>query len=315
VGPSAWVATNEINKIKHQKMLLSVLSVVCSPFIFLLLWFLATFTTYEVFLLLRVLATFTTYEAKMVGRNILHIDGDKATIHIDVFKTRVRTNKKGEKQEFLPRYVKELNPRLTSLLKDYIKKWNITDMSKVKDKAEHYLFHKETGKTTDSYDENGFSKYITSCMKQIFKKTGLSVNTMRHVFQDFIGRNITLYNEHQLEEIATDVGDKYLATMYRYRAAPIENRDKNVTEIEGDVYAFNDAAIKFLNDAEEEGSVGEGSIVVFQPFYHLFYCGDLVIPILPIVFIWYCKVAARSELFVPYFVRNMNAIYFNRIRV
>jgi hypothetical protein len=81
---------------------------------------------------------------------------------------------------------------------------------------------------------------------------------MRHVFQDFIGRNITLYNEHQLEEIATDVGDKYLATMYRCRAAPVENRDKNVTEIEGDVYAFNDAAINFLNDAEQEGSVGEG---------------------------------------------------------
>jgi hypothetical protein len=51
----------------------------------------------------------------MVNKNILHINGDVATIYIDAFKTRWKTDKKGSRKEVLPRYIKTLHPKLTSL--------------------------------------------------------------------------------------------------------------------------------------------------------------------------------------------------------
>jgi hypothetical protein len=193
-------------------------------------------------------------------KNIVHIQGDKAKLYIDAFKTRWKTAKNGDKKEVLPRYVKELSPKMKELLKDYIKKWNITDMSKVKDGKQHYVFFKETGASTDKYDENGFSKYITSCMKQMFRNTGLSVNTLRHVFQDWIDRNITSYNELQLQEIATDVGDKWVTTMFKYRKAPIENIDKPITQIDQEIYDRDDALKNMVNalKGDDEASVGQG---------------------------------------------------------
>jgi hypothetical protein len=113
----------------------------------------------------------------MEGRNILHIDGNKATIHLDVFKTRWRTNKQGKRIEVLPRYVKELDENLTSHLKDYIKKCAVTDMSKVKDGKEHYLFFLDTNEDSSiGYDDNGFSKLVSSYIKIVFNTTGVVPN-------------------------------------------------------------------------------------------------------------------------------------------
>jgi hypothetical protein len=134
-------------------------------------------------------------------------------------------------------------------------------MSKVKDNKQHYLFYKETGESTDCYDENGFSKYISSCLKQIFNKTGLNVSTLRHTFQTWFAQNITLFNEVQQEEVAVDVGDKFLATMKKYVVTPVENRDKPVSQIIDEIDAVRND-IKQLENAvmaEEEGSVGQAA--------------------------------------------------------
>jgi hypothetical protein len=36
-----------------------------------------------------------------------------------------------EKKQLMPRYIKEVNPRLVSLFKDYMKKFSVKDMSKL----------------------------------------------------------------------------------------------------------------------------------------------------------------------------------------
>jgi hypothetical protein len=86
-------------------------------------------------------------EEERKGKNIVHIEKDQATIHIDRFKTRTKTTNNKTK-ELLPTYIKVLNPKLTSLLKDYIKKMNIRDMSKLtrdekRQNTEFYIFHLE----------------------------------------------------------------------------------------------------------------------------------------------------------------------------
>ena len=72
----------------------------------------------------------TETEAK--DRNILYNDKGKLYLSIDLFKTRWRTQGASkERKQQLPRYIKEVNSFLASLLKDYIKKWDIKDMSKL----------------------------------------------------------------------------------------------------------------------------------------------------------------------------------------
>jgi transcription termination factor NusB len=121
--------------------------------------------------------------------NVLYADGDKLSVSIDKFKTRWRVSGgSNERKELMPRYVKEVNSRLASILKDYIKKWQVKDMSKLtpaekRAKANFYVFYKETGTPADVYDEGSFSKVISNCFKQVFnKRAGLSVNSFRHIF-------------------------------------------------------------------------------------------------------------------------------------
>jgi hypothetical protein len=206
-------------------------------------------------------------EKEQEGKNILLLGKENATIYIDKFKTRWRVNK-GSKvpKEVMPRFVKELPPRLTSLFRDYIKKSSVTDMSKLKkgDKSQHYVFYKESGKTTDGYDAHAFSKLVSTSMKSVFKKTGLSVNTFRHVFEDFIGRHLQEYNELQLEQLAHEFGDKSLITMLRYRTPNQANRDlEPFQDIVQNIEERNMAQLEALaaglyEDQASEGSIGTG---------------------------------------------------------
>jgi len=205
-------------------------------------------------------------EAEQKGKNILLLEKDKATIYIDKFKTRWRVNKGSkEPKEVMPRFVKELPPRLTSLFRDYIKKSSVTDMSKLKkgDKTQHYVFFKEDKPTTDGYDANGFSKLAIATLKSVFKRGGLSVNTIRHVFEDFLVRHLPEYNELQLEQLANEFGDKSLITMLRYRASNQANRDLEPQEIVQNIEDRNMAQLEALagglyEDQASEGSIGDG---------------------------------------------------------
>jgi hypothetical protein len=58
-------------------------------------------------------------EEEFKDRNILYNDDGKLYVSLDVFKTRYRVSGGStEKKELLPRYIKELNPKLASLLRD-----------------------------------------------------------------------------------------------------------------------------------------------------------------------------------------------------
>jgi hypothetical protein len=172
-----------------------------------------------------------------------------------------------KKTEVLPRYVKEINPRLKSMLMDYIKKWNVKDMSKLttaekRQNKQYYVFYKETGTVEDRYEDNTFSKYLSSAFKRVFGgKTGLSVNTFRHAYNTWVAEHIQEYNDAQLKEIAIDVGDtpKSLPTNLRYRISNADNAGMDKTEIEG---MLNDADYaKGVMEAGggEGGSVGGGN--------------------------------------------------------
>jgi uncharacterized membrane-anchored protein YhcB (DUF1043 family) len=129
-------------------------------------------------------------EEGMKGKNILHVEKGKATIYLDVFKTRWRV-KNQMKKELLPRYIKELPPRLTELLIDYIKKAGIKDNSKrtkqeIKDDVKWYVFHVESKDQTVKYQKIGFSTTISAAMNKVYDKKDMSVNTIRHSFNTWL---------------------------------------------------------------------------------------------------------------------------------
>lgn len=199
------------------------------------------------------------------GRNIVYADGDKMFFSIDMFKTRFRVSGNATaKKELLPRYVKELDSKLSSLLKDYIKKAQVKDMSKLtseerRNKRNFFVFYKESGTSADGYDEGSFSKVLSQSMKRVFNgRTALSVNTLRHMFNSWIAENLNQFNDSQLQQIAIDVGDtpKQLPTNLRYRIQHAENIDVDKTEIQGNI-AENDFIREMVErEGEEEGSVG-----------------------------------------------------------
>lgn len=209
-------------------------------------------------------------ERELKDRNIVYAEGDKLFFSIDKFKTRTRvTGASNEAKELLPRYEKELAPRLASLMRDYIKKWEVKDMSKLtseekRQKRQYYVFYKETGTYSDAYDDNSFSKYISGCMKRVFNnRKELSVNTMRHNFNTWLSENIQHFNDAQLKEISIDVGDtpREMATNLRYRIQLQENADMEKTQIEGNIYENNFIGEMVRAQAEEEGSVGNAPSV------------------------------------------------------
>jgi hypothetical protein len=203
-------------------------------------------------------------ESEYTNRNILYSDDGKLYVSLDIFKTRYRTSGAStEKKELLPRYVKEINPKLASLLRDYLKKWEIKDMSKLspaekRQKKEYYVFFKESGTHEEPYEDTTYSKYMTSCFKQVFNRGKLSVNTFRHMFNSWVAENLQQFNDAQLQAISVDVGDtpRNMPTAMRYRIQYVENQDMDKTQIEGNVLE-NEFVRKMVEaNAEEEGSVG-----------------------------------------------------------
>jgi hypothetical protein len=197
-------------------------------------------------------------------RNIVYKEGDKLFFSIDVFKTRmrVRGNAK-EAKELMPRYVKEVNSRLASLLKDYIKKTQVKDMSKLttaekRQNKQFYVFSPDN-KPDVGYTENTFSKVVSNAFQKVFNnRKGLTVNTFRHMFNTYLAYNITNYTDAQLQEISIDVGDtpKQMPTNLRYRIAAQANEGMEKTEIDGLIRRQQDAYNDALRQVEVEGSVG-----------------------------------------------------------
>jgi hypothetical protein len=204
-------------------------------------------------------------EAEAKDRNILYTEKGKMYFSLDVFKTRYRTvgNAKEKKQQ-LPRYIKEVNTYLASLLKDYIKKWGIKDMSKLtadekKKNTQYYIFHLETGNQEQKYD-GGFSKYVSSCSEKVFNgRKNITPNTYRHLYNTYIADNLNEFNDNQLQEISIDVGDtpKNMASNLRYRHQNQVNADIEKTQIEGLIRYKKDAIDAMNIQNEEEGSVGD----------------------------------------------------------
>lgn len=204
-------------------------------------------------------------ETEATNRNILYTEKGKMYVSIDVFKTRWRVQGASkEKKQQLPRYIKEVNPFLASLLKDYIKKWNINDMSKLtpeekKKGVNYYVFHLETGSQETKYD-GGFSKYISTCCQKVFNnRKNITPNTFRHLFNTYITDNLNEFNDNQLNEISLDVGDtpKNMASNLRYRHQKQVNKDLEKTTIEG-IIRYRKDAIDAMNIANEDvASVGD----------------------------------------------------------
>jgi hypothetical protein len=205
-------------------------------------------------------------EEERKGKNIVHIEKDRATIYIDRFKTRTRT-KNNTTKELLPTYIKVLNPKLTSLLKDYIKKMSIRDMSKLtrdekRQNKEFYIFHLEEKPDQTYKDAGGLGDVITTAMFKVFGKRKVSANTVRHAFNDWLSEHMKEFTDAQLREIAIDVGDtpRDLPTNLRYRIARQENVGMTKTEIQGMLEDDEYAKGLALAAAEEEGSVAGGDV-------------------------------------------------------
>lgn len=203
-------------------------------------------------------------EKESENRNIIYKEDDKLFFSIDVFKTRWRVSGQSkQKKELLPRYVKEVNSRLASLILDYIKKADIKDMSKLtttekRQNKNYYLFHLEN--TPDAgYSDNTFSKVVANAFKAVFdKRNGLTVNSMRHIFNTWIAENIQLFNDAKLQELAVDLGDspRQMPTNLRYRIADQDAAELQKTEIE-DVILQTNEYNKNMRYREEGASVGD----------------------------------------------------------
>lgn len=193
-------------------------------------------------------------------------DDEKLFISIDRFKTRYRTTgRTNKKQEVLPRFEKELNPRLASLLKDHFKKDKVPDMAKrtvaqKRDGTQFYIFAKDD-KHTEYYDDNSFSKLLTGYFKYVFKRAGLSVNTFRHSYNTFIFKNANSFTDKHMKEISLDVGDKprELPSNVRYRDVDPKLADIEKTVIE-EMLIDDEYAKKLMEGNAEEGGSIQGDV-------------------------------------------------------
>jgi hypothetical protein len=193
-------------------------------------------------------------------------DNEKLFISIDKFKTRHRTTgRTNKKKEVLPRFEKELNPRLASLIKDHIQKDKVPDMAKrtvaqKRDDTQFYIFAKDD-KHTDYYDDNSFSKLLTGYFKYVFKRAGLSVNTFRHAYNTFIYKNANSFTDAHMKEISLSVGDKprELPSNARYRDVDPKLADLEKTIIE-EMLIDDDYAKKLMEGNAEEGGSIQGDV-------------------------------------------------------
>jgi hypothetical protein len=199
-------------------------------------------------------------EDEMNGKNILLLTKDKATLYIDDFKNRYIT-RKNVKKEIMGRYIKDLNPRLAELFRDYIKKANIRDMSKrtTSEKRAHkqfYIFHLETGTQDQLYTDNGISAIVATAMKEVYKRNGLQINSFRHAFNDYLVENLKEFNDNQLAQVAEDVGDtwKDMPTNIRYRLSNQNNEDMTPTEIQDNLNYRDEGRMMYEYNANDGAS-------------------------------------------------------------
>lgn len=204
-------------------------------------------------------------ENELNGRNVIYKEVKKLYFSIDVFKTRERVaGSSKEAKEVLPRYVRELDPKLQSLFEDYLKKFQTKDMSKLttqekRQKKQFYVFHMEDDPEA-GYSSNSFSKVVSNAFKAVFnKRSKLTVNTMRHIFANWLTDNLNQFNDKQLGEIAVSVGDtaRMMPTNLRYRVQHPENQGMDKTEIVGNIHENEFVRKMVEGQAEEEGSVGQ----------------------------------------------------------
>ena len=228
-------------------------------------------------------------EAEQKDRNFVVIEKDKATLYIEDFKIRYKVRgQSNKKSEVMPRYEKELPPRLTSLLKDYISKWDIPDNSKLKqaDKKElkkkdkerrdaliaakvktlpketpvgYFVFFKETGEKDEKISEGGFSKVVATALQKVLGRKKITANTMRHAWNTWLVEHMSDFTDEQIKQFAIDVGDtpKNLPTHLRYRHANQQNVGVNKTEIVGGLQGDEYVKEMMLLEHEEGGSVGD----------------------------------------------------------
>jgi hypothetical protein len=226
--------------------------------------------------------------AEQKDRNFVVIEKDKATLYIDEFKIQHKVKgSSNKKREVMPRYEKELPPRLTSLSKDYISKRDIPDNAKLKqaDKKElqkrdkqrrddmiaakvktlpketpvgYFVFFKETGEKDEKIAEGVFSKVVATAPQKVLGRKNITANTMRHAWNTWLVEHMSDFTDEQIKQFAIDVGDtpKNLPTHLRYRHANQKNVGTEKTEIveglHGDKYVK-----EMMNEQEEEGSVGD----------------------------------------------------------
>lgn len=189
----------------------------------------------------------------------------KGTLYIDKFKIRYMV-RKNVKKEILPRYVKDIHPKLAVLFDDYIKAFNIKDMAKrtaeeKRNDTQYYLFYPEDKDQSVAYpDAGGYGSNVKASMMRIFKgRRALNATAFRHYFNKYLSSNIDEFNDEKLAEIAVDVGDTFkgMPQNLRYRWANEDNLDKSPTQI------FSDLRRGGVVDGEESvmgGSVAERNI-------------------------------------------------------
>lgn len=199
----------------------------------------------------------------VAGENFLVLNKNQATLVLDEFKTRWRVKKGSkERKQQLPTYTTNLKPRLASLFREYIKKWEV--------KNGGYIFYKEKLGQDQPYEEKGMSKYMTSVFKQVFDRDDMSINTFRHLWNTFVSEHFQEYNDAQIKQLALDVGDTdlNLPSHLRYRITNQANQNKSVTEIARNVIEQGDARRLAEEEGGSEGSVGDINEVQ-QPAKHV----------------------------------------------
>jgi hypothetical protein len=211
-------------------------------------------------------------------KNILHVERDKMTMYINVFKTRWTTRGGAKKRtEQMPEYVKEVQPALASLFKDYIKKAQIKDMSKrtpaqVRDKEQYYIFAETRTQLADDKAEdnavkkidNAFSKTAVLAFKAVFvkpdgtKREGVSVNTIRHAWNTWRVSHFNEFSIKQHREWQIEVGDtpKQYPTADRYQIRNQDNVGLTKSEV---VEAIEDQ--EYVKGLMEAAAEGEGSVM------------------------------------------------------
>lgn len=201
---------------------------------------------------------------EMEGKNILLVERGGMEFHIDRFKTRFKANKDGsKKKELLPRFVKKVDKSLESLLRDYITKFKIKDMTKrtadeKRAGKKYFVFNKEP-ENEEGYNADSFGGYMSkTAFPTVFKKRkGLSVNSFRHAWATDLAKNFNQYNAAQHKEFAIEQGDtpRELPTNIRYMIQEAENIGLAKSEIKEGL-DDNEYARKLAEgEAEGAGSV------------------------------------------------------------